>query len=186
MMVGPVRLSFPLLLSIASASCILDASIGRDDPDSAGEGGGGAFTEGTAESGTAEGTAGGREGDAGAGGGEGEGGETRGDDEPTGVADTETDMLPPLCHPTDGDTECAQCRKGHCCDQIIHCHDAPGCFCFWDCVAHAEMELAECGSQCEYDGKHFAEVVACQHELCADFCEEGNPTDLPPQDVPMD
>lgn len=178
-----MRLALPLLLALAGTSCVLDASIGRDDPESAGEGGGGAFTDSAADSGTASES--GRSVDTEAGGGEGGGGETRGDDEPTGVADTETDMLPPLCHPTDGDTECAQCRKGHCCDQIIHCHDAPGCFCFWDCVAHADASLEECGIHCDYDGEHFAEVVACQHELCSDVCEDGNPTDLPP-DVPMD
>ena len=183
MMVGPMHCSFPLLLAIASTSCLLDAEIGRDDPESAGEGGGGAFTDGEADSGTAGES--GRNVDTGAGGGEGGGGETRGDDEPTGVADTETDMLPPLCHPTDGDTECAQCRKGHCCDQIVHCHDAPGCFCFWDCVAHGEMELDNCNAQCDYADDQFAEVVACQHDMCADVCEDGNPTDLPP-DVPMD
>jgi len=183
-----MRFALPWLLSLASTSCLLDASIGRDDPESAGDGGGGAFTDGAAQTGTDEGTAGagGGEGGAGAGGGEGEGGETGGDDESTGVADTETDMFPPLCQPTDSDSECGQCRKTHCCEQIIHCHDAPGCFCYWDCLVHAEFPPEECGAHCKYDGKHFAEVVACQHDQCTAICGEGGPTDLPPQDSPTD
>ena len=151
------------LLSLASASCILDATIGRDDPESGGGGEGGAFTDG-AESSSSAGTAGGGEGGAGGGEGEGEGGETRGGEESTGAADTESDMLPPLCHPTDADNECAQCRKTHCCDQIIHCHDAPGCFCYWDCFVHAEVTVEECAAHCDYDGAAFLEVVACQHD----------------------
>ena len=105
-----------------------------------------------------------------------------GRDATSGSGSSGGEHAPLLCRHTDTDSECGTCRKGHCCDEIFHCHDAPGCFCFWSCLAHDEDTMAGCHMECEYDGGEWGELLACQAQDCESVCTDGTPTDLPPTD----
>ena len=160
--------------ALALVACKIDASIGRDQLDAGGEGGGASMsiasesgaTDG-GDDGTGSGGGGGGEG-GGEGGGTGDGSTAPSDE--SGTDDSGTGGVPLVCEHHDGDSACAVCRKGHCCDAIVTCHDHPGCFCYWDCLVEHVGEVEFCARTCAYEGHAFQDVVACQLDQCSEVC----------------
>ncbi len=189
MMAGTVRrlnvtaLAIGALLTMA---CEINASVGRDEIESAGGGEGGALTDGEDDAGVA--TQGDGDDGAGSAGGEGGGGDAGGSGESGRTTATGGDGVTdiPLCQHHDGDTECAVCRKAECCAPMVACHDAEGCFCFWHCVIGDGATVDGCHAECSFDGQQWNELVSCQQERCLAACGDQPPTDVPPTDVPTD
>ncbi|MEM6996952.1 MAG: hypothetical protein AAF721_40995 [Myxococcota bacterium] len=173
-----------LIVALGSfGGCEIDASVGVDQVASAGGGAGELPSEGSGSTGAQRGDS-----DPGAGGGEGGGsdgqpGGSSGEVVDTGgEPDDGTDELP-LCQVHDGDTACAACRKSDCCDRIVNCHDAPGCWCFWTCVAEMDLTVDACTADCAFDGNQFSQMVECQQEFCLPQCGTSMPTDHPPDSM---
>lgn len=144
-------------------ACRLTGTIGRDDPNGGGSGGG---TMAASESGDGSGT----EGEVG-GSAEGEGtavgSESTGSTSAASSSSDTTGDVPHACVPTPDDTECSTCRKTNCCEPLETCLAHEVCTCWWDCLVMHTQE--QCEMACGADSSLYDALQTCTHGHC-DAC----------------
>jgi hypothetical protein len=79
---------------------------------------------------------------------------------------------PNACEITAEDTECAACRRNHCCAALLACHDVPECWCEWGCRSQPGHDIAMCQRICGSDGALLGELIACTQSACAEACTD--------------
>jgi hypothetical protein len=158
-------------LGLAAGGCLVDGSLGRAE--SGGEGStsadGDVPTTGEADAtgATSAGT-GGAGGEGGSGGAEGGSGSSDGTGNPPPLPTPAT-----ACEPTDHDSACATCRKGHCCEWLQACAGYDPCFCMWECLLAPEHDEVACADHCGYDSNVLTELRTCTEAMCRGVCGDG-------------
>lgn len=151
------------VLSSLLLACHVTGTIGRDDPEGGGSGGGtvgGMEEDGAATQGEVGGTA------EGEGSGAGMDGGSSSSSSPGGSSES-TAAIPHACIPTPDDGECAHCRKTSCCEHLEACVAHEPCVCWWECVQVDEHTADECALACGTDHQLYEGLETCTHDNCA-------------------